>query len=304
MGIAVVSSMHRRQFFVSSAAALGSVLAQVPPLEKSAAPRCKIIGFTKSFADLSLADTAALVEQIGWDGVDVTIRSGNTHIQPERMAEELPRLMELLKARGKEVCMVTADVTKITAKEEAFLRQLAACGVKKYRLGFFKYKPRDEPLKLVRAVAPMLRDVAALNKELGLWAGYQNHSGADFFGGPLWDVMLALEGTDAQHLGLCFDIAHATVEGGQNWPIQARLVQPRMGVVYVKDYRWREEKGQWHRDAAAFGTGVVRRGFFEAVKKGGFAGEFCQHHEYPLGTATERVAHYRRDVAKLREWLA
>ncbi len=265
--------------------------------------RHKIIGFTKSFSELSLADTADLVDQVGWDGIDVTIRSGNTHIKPERIADELPKWMELFRARGKEISVVTTDVTEITAKEEAFLRHLAAAGVKKYRLGFYRYKKNDDPLKLVKTVTPMLRDIAALNRELGLWCGYQNHSGADFFGGPLWDVMMALEGTDPQHLGLCFDIAHATVEGGQNWPIQAKLVRPRAGVIYVKDYRWREEKGAWHRDATPFGTGLVRKAFFDNLKAQGFSGEFCQHHEYPLGTKEERIACYRRDLAKLREWL-
>lgn len=301
--------MQRRKFIVSSSAAIaGSILAVVGAEEKKIAVKSKVIGFTKSFSDLSLADTAALVEQVGWDGVDVTIRMGNTHIKPEAMAEELPKLMELLKARGKEVAMITSDITKISPTEEKFLRQLAACGVKKYRLGFLKYKPNDEPMKVVKNVTPMLRDIAQLNQELGLWGGYQNHSGHDFFGGPIWDVMMAMEGTDPKHLGLCFDIAHATVEGGQNWPIQARLAQSRIGVAYVKDYRWREEKvaddsTKWHRDAVPFGKGVVRKSYFDSLKKNAFSGEFCQHHEYALGSLEERVLHYQRDLAKLRSWI-
>jgi sugar phosphate isomerase/epimerase len=291
----------------------GSHLAAAAP-PAADQPRHKILGFTKSFSELSLADSADLVEQVGWDGIDVTIRSGNTHIQPERIADELPQWVALFRSRNKEVTMVTTDVTQITAKEETFLRHLAASGVKKYRLGFYKYKKQDDPLKLVKTVAPMLRDIAALNKDLGLWAGYQNHSGPDFFGGPLWDVMSAIDGTDPLNLGLCFDIAHATVEGGLNWPIQAKLVRPRAGVVYVKDYRWCEAKARaqgrgsneqvpWNRDATPFGTGIVRKAFFDDLKTSGFAGEFCQHHEYPLGTKAEKIAHYRRDLTKLRDWL-
>ena len=295
-------SMQRRQFIATAAAAVSSLAAQTAP---AAAPgKLKIIGFTKSFADLSLADSAALVEEVGWDGVDVTIRRDSTHIKIERVADDLPQFLELLKKRGKDSCMVTTDVLKITDKEEKFLRTLASCGIKKYRLGFKNYQKNEDPMKVAREMAPVFRDIAALNKELGLWAGYQNHSGPNFFGGPIWDSIMAMEPTDPNHLGLCFDIAHATVEGGQNWPIQYRLARPRIGVAYIKDYRWREADGNWHRDSCEFGKGIVRKAYFDALKQSNFSGEFCQHHEYPLGKGAERIAFYRRDLESLRKFLA
>lgn len=295
--------MQRRHFIATTAAAASSLAAQNPPSPAAAPSPCKIVGFTKSFIDLSLADSAALVEEVGWDGVDVPIRKGSTHIKIERVADELPALLELLKKRGKDCCIVTTDILKITDKEETFLRTLASCGIKKYRLGFQMYQKNDDPMKVVREMAPIFRDIAALNKELGLWAGYQNHSGPNFFGGPIWDSVTAMEATDPTHLGLCFDIAHATVEGGQSWPIQYRLARPRIGVAYIKDYRWREADGNWHRDSCPFSKGLVRKAYFDALKQSKFAGEFCQHHEYPLGTGAERIAHYRRDLEALKKYL-
>jgi len=295
--------MQRRHFIATTAAALGSILpssAAVPAAMKQSPP---ILGFTKSFADLSLADSAALVEQVGWDGVDVPIRKNSSHIPLKSAADDLPALMEMLKKRGKNHFMVTTDVISLGKEEEAFLRMLAQCGIKKYRLGFRHYQKGDEPMKVAKEMAAQLRDIAALNQELGLWGGYQNHSGDYYFGGPIWDLMIALEGTEAKHLGLCFDIAHATVEGGQSWPVQYRLARPRIGVAYIKDYRWREANGQWHRDSCAFGTGIVRKSFFDSLQKSNFDGEFCQHHEYPLGNPTERIAHYQRDLAKLRSMM-
>ena len=296
--------MNRRDFLMSSLAAcsFSGVAAAAAPAD-SLKSRNKIIGFTKSFADLSLADSAALVEEIGWDGVDVTIRSSSTHIQPQKVADDLPAFIELLKKRDKVVSVVTTDIWKITSDAEKLLRVLADSGVKKYRLGFLQYQKNDPPMMVAREAAPMLKDIASLNKELGLWAGYQNHSGPSFFGGPLWDVMTAMEGTAPEQLGLCFDIAHATVEGGQNWPIQYRLARPRIGVSYVKDYRWREAQHTWHRDSCHFGQGVVRKEFFTGLLASGFEGEFCQHHEYPLGSSAERIDHYKRDLKQLRSWL-
>ncbi len=295
-------SMQRRQFIATTAAAVSSLVAQ--PTAPAVPKPCKILGFTKSFADLSLTDSAALVEEVGWDGVDVSIRAKSTHIKIESVADDLPKFIDLLKKRGKDLCMVTTDVLKITDKEEKFLRTLASCGIKKYRLGFQNYQKNDDPMKVAREMAPIFRDIAVLNKELGLWAGYQNHSGPNFFGGPIWDVIMAMEPTDPNHLGLCFDIAHATVEGGQNWPIQYRLARPRIGVAYVKDYRWREADGNWHRDSCEFGKGIVRKAYFDSLKHSDFTGEFCQHHEYSIGTGAERIANYRRDLESLRKFLA
>lgn len=296
--------MQRRQFLATTTAALTSLAAHRAAAATPAAGSCPIFGFTKSFADLSLADSAALVEEVGWDGVDVPIREKSTHIALERVADDLPKFIELMKQRGKTVGIVTSDVLKISPKEEKFLRTLASCGVKQYRLGFRNYQKNEDPMKVVREMIPVFRNIAALNQELGLWGGYQNHSGPNFFGGPIWDVITAMEGTDPRHLGLCFDIAHATVEGGQNWPIQYRLARSRIGAAYIKDYRWREENGIWHRDACAFGTGLVRKAYFDSLRQSNFSGPFCQHHEYTLGTGKDRIAHYRRDLEALRKFLA
>lgn len=295
--------MQRRHFIATAAAAVSSLAAQQTTPAAAAPAKSRILGFTKSFADLSLADSAALVEEVGWDGVDVTIRKTSTHINIERAADDLPQFLEFLKKRGKDLCMVTTDILKITDKEEKFLRMLAAAGIKKYRLGFQMYQKNDDPMKIVREMEPIFRDIATLNQELGLWAGYQNHSGPNFFGGPIWDAITAMGKTNPQHLGLCFDIAHATVEGGQNWPIQYRLARPRIGVAYIKDYRWREADGNWHRDSCEFGKGIVRKAYFDSLKQSSFSGEFCQHHEYPIGTGAERIAHYKRDLEALRVFL-
>lgn len=295
--------MERRRFIATTAAALGGLASSRAAEATKTASTRPILGFTKSFADVSLAESAALVEEVGWDGVDVPIRKGSTHIPFERAAEDFPAFIDLLKQRGKQHCMVTTDIIGVGAEQEKFLRLLASCGIKKYRLGFQRYTNNDQPMKVAREMAARLQDIAALNRELGLWGGYQNHSGHNYFGGPIWDVMMALEKTEEKHLGLCFDIAHATVEGGQNWPIQYRLARPRIGVAYLKDYRWREADGVWHRDACAFGTGIVRKAYFDSLKKSHFEGEFCQHHEYPLGTGKERIAHYQRDLAALRKFI-
>ena len=293
--------MQRRHFLATTALALPTILTAAPIKAPVAKP--KIIGFSKVFIDLDAEKTAELVADVGWDGIDIPIRKGVSHIDPAKVSDDLPKMIEALKKRDKQIFVVTTDITKMGAQEEAFLRILAANGIKKYRLGFVNYKPNDNPMKVVREFAPALKDIAAMNKELGLWSGYQNHSGPTRLGGPVWDILLAMEGTDPAHMGLCFDIAHATVEGGTNWPVQVRAARDRIGALNVKDYRWREAKGEWNRDACPIGDGIVRKKFFTDIIADGCTAPLCQHFEYEIGDAKERIVHFKRDLALLRSWI-
>ena len=57
--------------------------------------------------------------------------------------------------------------------------------------------------------------------------------------------------------------------------------------------------------AGPFGEGSVQRSFLMNLKTTKFAGPLSQHHEYKtLGTGAEMIANMRKDLAKLREWLA
>ncbi len=48
----------------------------------------------------------------------------------------------------------------------------------------------------------------------------------------------------------------------------------------------------------------MSRAFFDRLKKSGYRGPICQHHEYDLGDARRMTDHFRRDLEVLKEWLA
>jgi sugar phosphate isomerase/epimerase len=265
----------------------------------------KIIAFSKPFANLNFEDTADLVADIGWDGIELPVRARSTHIQPDRVEDDLPKMVQALKKRGKEVTLVTTDIAGVTPAGERVLRTMAKLGLRRYRLGFEKY-PRDEhPARKLAEVGAALRDLAALNKELGLQGGWQNHSGADYIGGPIWDVWTQVRDLDPKHIGMCFDIGHATLEGGLSWPIQARLMEPFLVAVYLKDFYWEKGAKGWAPRWCNFGEGTVQKSFFTWLKQSSFAGPLSQHHEYKdLGAGPQMIANFKKDLATLREWLA
>src|SRR5882757_6265183 len=206
--------LTRRQFVTRTA--LATALTAAAPFDAlaQAAPRFKIIAFSKPFAELNFEDTADLVADIGWDGIECPVRAKAGQIAPERVEEDLPKMVEALKKRGKEVTTVTTEITKIDPLAERVLRTTAKLGIKKYRLGFEKYT-KDKPVPdTLRDVGGALKDLAALNRELGLQGRWQNHSGADYVGAPIWDIWTMIKDLDPKAIGICFDIGHATLEGG------------------------------------------------------------------------------------------
>lgn len=265
--------------------------------------RWRILGFSKPFQDLSIEETAETVAEIGWDGIECPVRPQG-QIEPERAADELPRLVEALKRRGKEVGLLTTAI--ISARQphaESLLRLAARLGIRRYRLGFFRYdlkRPIPDQLKEIGAA---LRDLEALNLELGLQAGFQNHSGGDYVGAPVWDIWTMIRELDPQRMGICFDIGHATVEGGTSWPIEARLAQGRFTAVFVKDFIWQRTDKGWQPKWVTLGEGMLDRSFFAWLKTTGFNGPFSQHHEYDHGRGKPMITRMQQDLKVLKEWL-
>lgn len=271
----------------------------------SAAPRWKIIGFSKPFASYSPDDTADLVADIGWDGIECPVRKRAGQIAPERVEEDLPKMVAALKKRGKEVTIVTTEITRLDPLAEKILRTTAKLGIKQYRLGFAKYTAAQSVPETVREVGAALRDLAAFNRELGLQGGYQNHSGVDMVGASVWDLWMMLKDLDPKAIGVCFDISHATLEGGLSWPVQARLIEPFYAAVFLKDCYWEKGANGWQPRWCPFGEGIVQKSFLANLRKSAFAGPLCQHHEYKeLGKGPGMVAHLKKDLATLRAWLA
>ena len=297
--------VSRREFAKQTALAAAAFAVGVPPVVAAPANNWKIIAFSKPFDKLSPDDTADIIADVGWDGIECGVRAKAGHILPERVEEDLPKMVEALKKRGKTVEIVTTEIVKLDPLAEKILRTMAKLGIKKYRFGFSKYT-KDKPVsETVREQGAALKDLAAFNAEVGVQGGWQNHSGADYVGAPLWDLWTMIRDLDPKHIGVCFDIGHATLEGGLSWPIQARLMEPFYVAVYLKDFYWEKTPKGWAPLWCNFGEGSVQKSFLTNLKASKFAGPLSQHHEYKtLGTGKEMIANMKKDLAKLREWLA
>ncbi|HUS35537.1 MAG TPA: sugar phosphate isomerase/epimerase family protein [Verrucomicrobiae bacterium] len=290
--------MNRRQFLAATALACATPLAFA-----QTNTRYKIIGFTKPFQDLDHEQCADTVAEIGWDGIECPVRSKG-QIELERAADELPKLIAALKKRGKEITLITTDIVKADASSQKLLRLAAQLGIKRYRLGALDYNLNKPIPPQVNEAAAAFRDIAVMNKELGITGGVQNHSGADRFGCAIWDIWTAIKDLDPRHLGTIFDIGHATIEGGLSWPIEARLMEPHFVAIYVKDARMQKNPRAARAEWVPLGEGLLGKAFFDWLKTTKFTGPISHHAEYDHGKGKEMIAKLQKDMKVLRDWLS
>src|SRR5258708_12313124 len=170
--------------------------------------------FSKHLPKLNYAELAATVKQMGFDGVDLTVRPEG-HVLPERAAEDLPRAVETIRAQGLAVAMITTGLT--SPSDPAARPTVSAAGrlgVPLFKLGYWHY---PDGVSIEARLAEIRRDVAglvAIGKEHGIAAGFHNHSG-NYVGAAVWDTRAIIADMDPRLIGYYFDPCHATPERGQ-----------------------------------------------------------------------------------------
>ena len=291
--------MNRRQFLTTTALAAPLLAAET----RGKARRNPYCVFTKPLQMLSYDDLADLIAELGFDGIEGTIRPGG-QITPEQVPDELPKMMAALKKRGLEMTIMASGINNADDKLNIQQLQVAAqLGIKRYRMGYHKYDLKKPVLNQMNELRPVLKNLVALNKELGLQAIYQNHSGSNYVGAPLWDLHELFKAHDPAHLAVGFDMSHATAEGTRAWPLHANLLRPRIGALYVKDFRWTENK----RDNCPLARGIVDRNYPAQLIASGYTGPINLHVEYlkPFNkeNVPNQIAAIKRDSATLKQWL-
>lgn len=297
-----MNEISRRGFLAGAAATLA-----LPSFAQDARPPWKIGGFTKSLQDLSFEKTAEAAAGIGWDGIELPLRAKG-HVLPERVDEDLPKMAEALKAKGQEILALATDIRGADEPlTEKVLRASAKAGVRLYRLGPLRYKEGTPLPRQVDEFRARLKDLAALNREIGVTGLVQNHSGNGYVGAALWDLHEILKDFEPRQLGVHFDIGHATVESGLSWPTAFSLVKERVGAVIVKDFYWKHAPGQGQKTVwCPIGQGAVSPKFFPMLRASGFRGPITMQFEYPVegGDGLDaRLRAMKEDNRVLREWL-
>src|SRR5436190_24216600 len=95
--------------------------------------KVKVAIFSKHLQFLEGDALAQAAAELGFDGVDLTVRKGG-HVEPARVAQDLPPLVAKLRQHGLQVPMVTTDIVDAETPFTAdILKTIAELGIRYYR---------------------------------------------------------------------------------------------------------------------------------------------------------------------------
>jgi sugar phosphate isomerase/epimerase len=261
--------------------------------------------FTKHFLGLSRDHLADALAEIGVTAIEAPIRPKG-HVEPERVVDELPGFVETLKQRGIEITLLSSGINAVSKDQstERVLRTAKALGIPRYRMNWYSYDLKRPIWPQLDEIRPKLKDLVAFSKEVGILPCYQNHSGRNYVGAPVWDMALLMRDYKPSELAWCFDIMHATIEGSLSWPVELNLVRDHICVANFKNFRW---EGRGHKDVP-LGDGVVGKDYVDMLKATNFSGPMSLHVEYLQGNVKDEgylpkaIAATRRDLNILKSW--
>lgn len=241
--------------------------------------------FTKPWPSLSMGELARLVQGMGFDAAEVPVRPG-FQVTPERVAEDLPRLVGTLGESGVRVCSVAA-----TLDEPIF----AACA--------------DTGVPVIRIMAPVRRgayaaSVEELRRTIGealplcerydVRIGVQPHQGDNISSGVTMHE--ALRGFGPAHVGVIWDAAHDALAGyAPETGLEAvwdQLVMVNLKNAYYERTNGPEaETAEWrsHFTTGRHGLASWPRVAAELIRRG-YQGTVCLTAEYdPPGDVARLV---------------
>jgi sugar phosphate isomerase/epimerase len=276
--IPIHSGLSRRDFVAKTVAACASVAISgrafaAPPGD---GPTLPIVVFSKVYQELKLGfeDAATITAEAGLQGIDAPVRPGG-EIEPGNAIAQLPQYQQILRKHGLSMPFITTAITSISSSHtEDILRTAKKLGVQFYRLGFIERQADlDQQIREVRA---KFKELAALNREVGIGAIFQNHSpsGHAYLGGNLEEMRQIMADFNPNELGVAFDIGHALVVHGEDWRLRFQELKPHIKVAYVKDVT---RQKNWVR----LGEGeIARTDYFKLLKEMNYRAPICLHIEY------------------------
>ncbi len=220
-------------------------------------------------------EVAKAIREIGNTSVDLTVRAGSGHVDPEKVATELPAFVKGLRDNGVEVSMLAPTITDADdANAEATLDAAAQLGIHHYWWGTYRFDETKPYWPQLDALKPKVEAIAKLNEKYGQKAMAHPRDGASSVSGAFFDLLYVLKNFDPRHVSFQYDTHHLLQAFDSGWVQQLRLGGPYIGGFVWKDIAieradspnpddaWRAANPQPARGggAAAGGAGGAGRG--------------------------------------------
>jgi sugar phosphate isomerase/epimerase len=222
---------------LSSGAALAAQ-ARAQAVGVPAMRRLKVDIFSRHLQWLRTPDELAeAVNEMGFDGLDITVRPYPGHVDPARVAQDLPPFVNAIRKHGIQVSEITCPITDADSPNaEQILQTASSLGITHYWWGTFRYTQGKPVAQQLDELKPRVAKLATLNAKYHMTAMYHTNEGSNSVGAAIWDLLSVLKNFDPAQVGFHYDFGHMTIGGGNGtWALNMRAAGPYVAGVSVKD---------------------------------------------------------------------
>ena len=247
----------------------------------------KYLMLSKPLENLSYAELADTIADLGMDGVDLTVRSPG-HVLPERVKTDLPQAAEAIRSRGLEIGWLTTAIDSAESPHaEEIIATAAGLGIKQFKLGYYRYAGFGAMRQQIAEVRRQLAGIEALCRKYGMQAGVHAHDGPTL-SATTHVVSLLLEGFDPAALCYYPDLGHIGIEGSfGGWIHGLDLLSDRIAMLALENLAQFSEVDpetgatRWRAKVVPFDQGFIPfPEAFQYLKQIGYTGYASFQAEY------------------------
>lgn len=248
----ITTCMQRREFIklgmgvALAAQAVGKIAAAGQTPAMPVATPLKVDAYSRHLQWLRTADEVAeAVNEMGFNGLDITVRPYPGHVDPTKVAQDLPPFVNTIRKHGIDVSTITCPITDADSPNaEQILQTASSLGITHYWWGTFRYDTTKPVMEQLDALKPRVEKLQALNAKYKMKAMYHTYEGDMTVGAAIWDFLYVLKNFDPAYVSFHYDVGHMVVAGGGNtWALNLRAAGPYIGGVSAKDYILEENLG-------------------------------------------------------------
>ena len=243
--------MKRREFLQLGAGAVagGLVLpaalaaqagqsAAAAPAAGAAPAKLKVDIYSRHLQWLRSADEVAdAAVEMAFDGVNITVRDYPGHVNPAKVAAELPPFVRAIRSRGLVVRSITTNIADADSPNaEPILATASSLGITHFWWGTYRYEAGKPIMAQLEALRPRVAKLAAMAERYKITAAYHTYSMPNTVGSAMWDLLSILKDFDPKYVGFHYDTGHEAHHINGLWEVNMRAAGPYIAAVAAKDY--------------------------------------------------------------------
>jgi sugar phosphate isomerase/epimerase len=248
--------MNRRDFFQLTAGTLLAAGARAtrPLLNAQSATSVarssgggpvKVDIYSRHLQWLRTADEVAEAAiEMGFDGVNVTVRPYPGHVDPDNVAQELPSFVNTLRKHGLLVRSITTNISDADLTAERIVAAASSLGITHYWWGTYRYDLSKPIYEQLDALKPRVAKIAALSEKYKMTAAYHTYSMPGTVGSAMWDLLPLLREHDPTFVGFHYDTGHESHHINGLWEVNLRAAGAYIAALAVKDYAPEQNLGR------------------------------------------------------------